>query len=334
MSAPRPLHRQLESSADEVRISRMWSRISARRERPPLPRRAAPVAIGVSLAAAAAALLLMLPRETPPSDDAPLALASGAEVPAVEAADAPRALRFEDGSEIRLSTGARLEPFQNDAARFGVLLTRGRARFSVTPGGPRRWVVEAGLATVEVVGTVFTVDRTGDALRVEVERGVVLVRGERVPDRVARLTAGEALSVTAAPEAPAPAAAAPEATAPEAAAPEAPAEEARPARVRAPAPDRSPPSEPPAEADVAALMASADAARARGDARAAASLYRRVSQRRGDPRAAIAAYTLGRLEMDELRRPARARAAFTRALALGLPERLAAQARHRLTTLR
>ncbi|HBQ16195.1 MAG TPA: hypothetical protein DEF51_35360 [Myxococcales bacterium] len=84
---------------------------------------------------------------------------------------------------------------------------------------------------------------------------------------------------------------------------------------------------------VSAMMAEADAARARGDARGAARLYRQISLRRDDPRAAIAAYTLGRLEMDQLNRPSRARAAFARAIALGLPERLASQARERLLAL-
>ena len=71
----------------------------------------------------------------------------------------------------------------------------------------------------------------------------------------------------------------------------------------------------------------------RGDARGAARLYRQISLRRDDPRAAIAAYTLGRLEMDQLNRPSRARAAFARgAGVLGIgdvlmlpPERATAQ---------
>jgi hypothetical protein len=55
---------------------------------------------------------------------------------------------------------------------------------------------------------------------------------------------------------------------------------------------------------------------------------------RDDPQAAHAAYTHGRIEMDELHRPARARAALRRALALGLPERMAQQAQRRLHQLR
>ena len=58
---------------------------------------------------------------------------------------------------------------------------RGGVRFEVEPDGPRRWTIETGLATVEVVGTVFEVERAPGAVDVRVERGVVVVRGERVP---------------------------------------------------------------------------------------------------------------------------------------------------------
>src|SRR5262249_13350397 len=75
---------------------------------------------------------------------------------------------------------------------------RGSVLYDVRPGGPRRWTIECGLATVEVIGTAFRIDRTSLRVHVEVFRGVVLVRGERVPDRAARLTAGMSLDVTAA----------------------------------------------------------------------------------------------------------------------------------------
>lgn len=81
---------------------------------------------------------------------------------------------------------------------------------------------------------------------------------------------------------------------------------------------------------MARWLARADDARRDGDLRTAVALLARVVRRGADRRAALAAFTLGRLEMDELRRPARARAAFSRALALGLPDRLAQQARRRL----
>src|SRR5262249_29869787 len=100
--------------------------------------------------------------------------------------------------------GARLEPIESSASNFIALLDRGSASFDVQPGGPRHWQIECGLATVEVVGTRFSCARSPDRLHVGVERGVVLVRGERVPSRARRLSAGESLDVyepTVAPEA-------------------------------------------------------------------------------------------------------------------------------------
>ena len=75
------------------------------------------------------------------------------------------------------------------------MLERGTASFEVRPGGPRRWQIECGLATVEIVGTRFTCARSAGRLHIGVEHGVVLVRGERVPNRARRLAAGESLDV-------------------------------------------------------------------------------------------------------------------------------------------
>ena len=81
-----------------------------------------------------------------------------------------------DGSTINLAPGSRLEVLENTAKTFVSILRTGSARFAVRPGGPRRWTVEAGLATVEVAGTQFTVTRTPGNVEVSVEHGIVLVR--------------------------------------------------------------------------------------------------------------------------------------------------------------
>ncbi len=57
--------------------------------------------------------------------------------------------------------------------------------------------MEAGVASVEVVGTRFAVTRAPDHVHVAVERGVVLVRGATVPDGVGRVEAGGELDVRA-----------------------------------------------------------------------------------------------------------------------------------------
>src|SRR5262249_38807117 len=59
-------------------------------------------------------------------------------------------------------------------------------------------------------------------------------------------------------------------------------------------------------------------------------LTRIVDEHVGDPRAALAAFTLGKLELDTLGQPARAAQLFTRALSLGLGASLVEDARARI----
>ena len=79
------------------------------------------------------------------------------------------------------------------------------------------------------------------------------------------------------------------------------------------------------------LIAQADAARRRGDLRGAESLLE--SALAGAPdrkRAALAAFTLGKLELDGLGNASRAAAAFSRAVSLGPPDAIAEDALARL----
>ncbi len=207
-----PLDGVLEAPIDEERIAATWQRVVEARAGRPRPRR---VWMPVAALAAAAALVVgyvALDRDGARPAAGPLAsrdgasLAIGAEVAST---GVTRELSFDDGSQVTLAPEARLEVLANDGAHFVSLLDRASARFSVRPGGPRRWSIETALATVEVVGTVFTVDPQADRLVVTVEKGLVVVRGERVPGRVVSLGAGERLEVLAdaprAADAPAPA---------------------------------------------------------------------------------------------------------------------------------
>lgn len=326
MKAQRPLAQYLDPPTDEARISRMWSAIRLA----PEPRsRATWTLAAIPLAAAAAVLgWFVWPtaavEPTPPAAFLPPA--------AFEAAESGATFELADGSRIELEAHTLLTTIASDDQRFVTLLERGRATFEVRPGGSRRWVVESGLATIEVVGTVFEVERDDERVEVRVRRGVVLVRGERVPDRVVRLSAGEALTVTAARVIEAAAEAHPERSEARAE----PAAEAPPVRPRlrpGPRPTRPSSAAAPLELSVGELMRRAAEARRSGDARRAAGLLQRASAHGDDPRAALASFTLGRIEMDELGRRARARQALRRALALGLPQRLEQQARRRLQQL-
>ena len=284
----------------------------------------------------------------------PLRLANGNAIVAVDAPPAGVRLAMSDGSSIELVGGRALR-----ADRVvGLDLHRacwsaGTASFEVRPGGPRRWQIECGLATVEVVGTRFSCVRSADRLHIGVEHGVVLVRGERVPNRARRLAAGESLDVL-------------DATAAGAATERAGAGATEPAQPAAAAAE-------PVQAEraggtatgagtgwrelarngrhreafatlgaqgirreakrlgIADLFALADVARLSGHpADAVGPLQRIIDGFPSDPQAPLAAFALGRLELDDLDRPQAAAAAFSRALEMGAPDSLRDNVRARL----
>ncbi len=161
-----------------------------------------------------------------------------------------------------------------------VSLERGSADFAVPPRqGRPPFVVQAGGARVEVVGTRFSVAREGDDVAVEVDAGVVQVT--RGGDST-RVRAGERWP--AAERRPAGPTAAPRTT-----------EAEPPASVDSPpAGDRHRPGPPPP--DAASLFERAQSLEA-ADPAQATRLYRRVS-RGGGPWAANALYAWARLEVE------------------------------------
>jgi transmembrane sensor len=350
-----PLKDYLRDPVDEAALHRIAEGIRSR-SRGRGPRRHVPfVWVGATAAVGAiiAALLLVA------HDAGPLAFADGRELASVDAGGAPREIVLSDGSRIRLSPGAHFEPLGSSGDSFSAMVTRGRADFDVRPGGPRRWIIECGLATVEVVGTAFACERGPGRLRVLVSRGVVLVRGDRVPDRARRLSAGEALEVADATPVPTPVAAG---------------SLAPPAPEKAAGPDASGPDAgmaPRADGELGAprsaartwrdlarsgrhaeafevlgseglrheskklgvndLLALADVARLSGHpAEAVLPLERILTDFAGDAQAPLAAFALGRLELDSLGHAQAAVSAFRKALALGLPRSLREDVRARL----
>jgi transmembrane sensor len=281
---------------------------------------------------------------------------------AMDAGTTTGEIALSDGSRIRLSPGTHIEPLESSGTTFTAIVTQGRADFDVRPGGPRHWVIECGLATVEVIGTSFSCDRQHGRLRLVVTHGAVLVRGERVPDRARRLLAGESLELAEDAHHPTPA---PDdtfanpalanptgASGPLAAEPlvdVAKGEEER-ARGRSSS-ERS-------WRDLARrgrhgeafsalgteglrreskhlgvndLFALADVARLSGHpADAVVPLERIVTDFANDARAPLAAFALGRLELDSLGQAQAAATAFRKALALGIPSGLREDVRARL----
>jgi transmembrane sensor len=212
---------------------------------------------------------------------------------------------FTDGSRAVPSTREARLQIEEDTPTRVVSHLEGGARFEVVPNRARSFEVRARDVHVKVLGTVFTVQELPSAqTQVLVERGRVEVAwlgGTTV------LEAGEG---GAFPPSPSPT-------------------EAADANKAAPldAPRASDPSPPSATGryagprgardDVAELILAADVARLTGRPDQATGPLREVCDRHAsDKRAPVAAFTLGRVLLDDLGRPADAAAAFRRARAL------------------
>jgi transmembrane sensor len=335
---PERLVSVLTDPVDERSVPRMWRRISERRATP--ASRPGMVVAGALLGAGAAILIMtallvaerwVSPRAGQATAVGALVRNDGSPVGTIDVAfgKAPAVVDLSDRSRIVVAEGSRLEALASSAREFIVRLSVGTAVFDVEPFGPRRWVVEAGLASVEVVGTRFSVNRRIDSVRVEVERGSVLVRGATVPDGVIRIEAGGSIDVGA-----------PRATTlvSSESAPPAPSTAIRRSHVEPSDDDWRGAA---ARGDYANaygnlgaeglrretaraasgedLFALADVARLSGHpAEAVAPLERLEREFASSPRAPLAAVTLGRIELD-LGHPERASRAFERALALHVP---------------
>lgn len=326
---------------DEERIHALWRgtdmRVAARARRVRDRRLALGIAALALLGAALAWRLVPSDEPPPPSF---LALAEGGVPGAVDAETDPARVRLADGTRVVVSPGARWVPTHNRADLFESQIEHGRVSFDIPPGGPRRWSIRVGQTTVEVLGTRFVVEHEPARTTVRVSRGRVAVHDARLrPQRVV-LTAG--MSVTIESEAPR----------------EAPVEP-----TRADAVDTSPPTrrrtvrwqglaargdhrdayealgtrglrDAVRDADGERLMLLADVARLSGHpAEAVAPLTRLAREMPSDPRAPVAAVLLGRIFMDDLHQPARARAALERALELGVPAPLRPDVERRLAQL-
>jgi transmembrane sensor len=339
-SLPDPLSTMLRDPVDERAVARLWRGVEERR-RVPAVRLGAMVGwatLGAAIAIVSMLALGFVTTTTPArggrvavQEPGPLLRADGTPVVPVEVATAATRVlvSLADRSRIAVEPGSRLEPLASSAHEFVVRLARGTVTFDVEPKGPRRWIIEAGIASVEVVGTRFTVTRMPSSVRVVVARGVVLVRGSTVPDGVARLEAGRSLDVRAPAEKPEH-------------------DGGGVVRSAAPHPERVPSSlagkgwrdrvraqdyahaydllgteglelETARAASADDLFTLADVARLSGHPDGAVlPLERLLSTYPSSERAALAAVTLGRIELG-LGAPEKASVALERALALGVP---------------
>jgi transmembrane sensor len=265
------------------------------------------LAAGTAGALAAGAFALVSWRH--PEAPAVPSVSEGSKAP-----DAPiAAVRPEAVRVTQLVPGTLLTPLPNREGR-GFALRAGGARFSVPHDARRPFLVTAGNVTIEDLGTTFTVRYlTADRLDVAVEEGRVRVH---TADADTEVPAGGTLevpispSVDAARKQPKPAGLVASSWRP--LAERGQYEEAQRAlRKAGPSAVRD---------DTADLLLAADAARLSGHPAEAVPYLERVLRGHAqDPRAGLAAFTLGRVLLDELGRPREAVDAFAAARSSGGP---------------
>jgi transmembrane sensor len=233
-------------------------------------------------------------------------------------APAVGAVHYADGSVAELGpAGGIVHLDQQEAELVSSTVVSGSARFDVVPNHARSFEVHAGDVTVRVVGTAFVVERSGSGAHVSVERGRVRVSwpggeallgvgegGEFPP--VAAVAAAEVADASAAPV-------------PALALPLAPhiwrdlAKHGRYAQAFAAL--RQTPND--VRDEPQDLLLAADVARLSSHPAQAVAPLRKVTQLYPkDPRAPVAAFTLGRVLLDDLGRAAEAVPAFALAESL------------------
>jgi TolA-binding protein len=336
---PQPLRAALRDAATPARVESVWQRVQARRNAGPargLQLRAAwSVVLACALLAGAWWLGARAPvlRVVTLQDGAALATLS------VGASEPARVVPLSDGTRVTLSPGTQLRAGSMTSQQTELVLERGKARFEVAKQGARRFEVIAGEARVQVIGTVFTVDLAGAAPEISVEHGRVRVQaferswllgaGQRVlaePLLAAADVGSNAGTPTADAVAP-PAGDADAVTPPagDAKAANGPmgAADARPAVATAPPAKPTPATfrqQLARAASATALLALADQARAAARPEDAELALQRLLQRHPrDASAPLAALALGRIQQEQLHRPAAAAKTLRAALAAGVP---------------
>jgi transmembrane sensor len=96
-------------------------------------------------------------------------------VPSTLSAEAEREIALADGSNARVRAASDVLVLRDEPAHIELSLERGSAQFDVVPNKQREFTVRAGPVRVAVLGTVFTVEREDDRVRVSVTRGKVRV---------------------------------------------------------------------------------------------------------------------------------------------------------------
>jgi hypothetical protein len=308
---PRRLSRFLEPEVDEKRVDRVWASLETRpvASRSPLSWPMWKVASFAGAAVAIGAVIFTLRR--------PHATASSWAGVVVESS-ATNTMTLPDGSSVTVRPEARLHYDRVENDRVEATVERGEALFDVRHSEARAFVVHAGAFDIVDRGTRFAVRVEGDSVGVSVDIGSVEVARAHGSEPTRTLAAGESWTsgTTALPSATSPVAVPPatDSLPPSldvpSTAPSAPSSaSSAPAGSATTSPSGSPgPSD---------LLKTANDARMAGHPRDAAAAFDALRRHyRGDPRAGLAAFELGRLRLDSLGDPGGAAEAFADAIRL------------------
>ena len=302
MNARRSLGRYVEPEITEARVARQWAGTEERIARTRQGRWRLPVLATALAASVAIFLLLVHARRPEPITEGALLESAG-----------PQSITLSDGSRVDLAPRSRLHVNALEPKRVELALEQGSALFDVRHVAGRRFVVQVGRFDIVDVGTRFGVNLAeAGVIAVNVEQGAVRIERRDSSEPARFLSAGERWSTRPTDDV---------ALAPPAAS-DAPAVGPAPSAESAPLPEASatpPVAVAPAAPSISSreLLESAQRAQRAGRLRDAASAYDRLRRDfRGDGRAGLAAFELGRLRLGPLADPRGAAQAFQDAIAL------------------
>ena len=196
-----PLIGLFDNRQPEARLQRLWYGIRLRREQRYqhafVKRQWRPIAAAVCAIALVMVTWLVARQHHEVVAERPLVVPAS-----IEPNKSPLDVDFGLGAHVAVGQGAKLDVLEQSERAVVLALRRGLTQFDIRPGTGRRWRIESGSVSVEVVGTQFSVERSDTTIRVEVQRGRVLVRGATVADQVQSLEAGRSLAVSIVPPQP------------------------------------------------------------------------------------------------------------------------------------
>jgi transmembrane sensor len=278
--------RYIQPDVSEARIARLWKHVSLRLEQK-RPRRLVWLGRGAFGLTATAALWFAFDAARVPSTTG-----VGLEPTAFQTRTDASSVALADGSAIELAPETHLDLVEGKQESVKLKLEYGRVTCDVAKNPARAFSVVAGDVVVKVVGTRFSVSRSGERVEVEVQRGAVEVQ---TPSRREPLLLAAGQSYREEPPPPKPVVSAPERVLPE----------------------RSEPKPQVSASAARELFDEANQARRSGDTARAAELYESLLRRYpGDGRAGLAAFELGRLRMDSLNDLPGAASALERAVTM------------------